>query len=223
MTDFIKELEQITDKDYILDIACRSIDKANELFDCNLFHNYKFREELAKRELTKHGRDGVELVEGVHGADFHTANTVNGEVKTITVHLDRVTPGLLNREFQFDKQNDEIRRQKTLEYDCFFFGVFHNFAPKSVISIIIDSSSGVEKLRKLLKEKQDEKVKEIEHCKSINKRLPRDTIGITINDIFAKLNDTDFELYFNQKLISVTEFNQRLENNRLPITDRYGK
>ncbi len=116
---------------------------------------------------------------GRSGFDAISAALGNVEIKTI--NAPKMTPGVLNRGFQFDKQNDPERRAATGNMDALALALFVDDRLRAIS--IVHEHEGMTALRALLRERQDAFEEKMAACRAANKRLPRDSISISMRDL----------------------------------------
>tara|TARA_Y100000592_G_scaffold87450_1_gene142031 strand:- start:1822 stop:2418 length:597 start_codon:yes stop_codon:yes gene_type:complete len=171
--------------------------------DTNLLHNYKWREVLQAGAASE-VFPGFESTPGVNGIDFTSSNVTKGELKSCKGR--KLKNGNWSKnsvKFEFDKQNDNIRRVETLRYNGLMFSMFHN--EKIVFNFVIKSPTALRQFTALATYKQQEFIKEMNQCKAANKKLPRDTIVFYYNDLLAI---TNAEYYINGKRATTAQFKQ---------------
>ena len=116
---------------------------------------------------------------GRSGFDATSAALGNIEIKTI--NAPKMTPGVLNRGFQFDKQNDPERRAATGNMDALALALFVDDRLRAVS--LVHEPEGMTALRNLIRERQDAFEEKMVACRAANKRLPRDSISISMRDL----------------------------------------
>lgn len=148
----------------------------------NVFDNYAYREYLVVDALDAAGFGPVRKLPGRTGFDATSASLGNVEIKTTNARA--LTPGVLNRGFQFDKQNDPERRATTGNMDALALALFVDDRLR-VVSLVHEPE-GMAALRTLLKERQDAFEKKMAACRAAEKRLPRDSIAISMRDLMER-------------------------------------
>jgi len=148
----------------------------------NVFDNYAYREYLVVNALDAAGFGPVRKLPGRSGFDAASAALGNVEIKT--TNAPKLTPGVLNRGFQFDKQNDPDRRATTGSMDALALALFVDDRLRAVS--LVHEPEGMAAFRDLLRERQDAFEKKMEACRAANKRLPRDSIAISMRDLFDR-------------------------------------
>jgi hypothetical protein len=149
----------------------------------NLLHNYKWRELIQKDIMTKNGIN-VKDVSGITGDDFLGKDIKKGDYKS--TKGTQLKNGHLSKaagKFEFDKQNDAIKRRKTLDYDCLFFTWFIGVEAKA--SVLIKDNETVKGFRQMAKKKLDSFVKLMETSEKEGKRVPRDSITFNYSDVIT--------------------------------------
>lgn len=91
----------------------------------------------------------------------------------------------------FDKQNDEIRRTETKEYDLLGYSAFDRETLDIRYSVYWIGRANVAKLTSLIEKYQAQKVKEIEAAQASGKRLQRDDIQIPLFEALNAVEDGD--------------------------------
>ena len=145
----------------------------------NVFDNYAYREYLVVDALDAAGFGPVRKLPGRSGFDATSAALGNIEIKTI--NAPKMTPGVLNRGFQFDKQNDPERRAATGNMDALALALFVDDRLRA--TALVHEPEGMTALRNLIRERQDAFEEKMAACRAANKRLPRDSISISIRDL----------------------------------------
>ena len=145
----------------------------------NVFDNYAYREYLVVDALDAAGFGPVRKLPGRSGFDATSAALGNVEIKT--TNAPKLTPGVLNRGFQFDKQNDPERRAATGNMDALALALFVDDRLRAVS--LVHEPEGMTALRNLIRERQDAFEEKMAACRAANKRLPRDSIAISMRDL----------------------------------------
>lgn len=149
----------------------------------NLLHNYKWRELIQKDIMTKNDIN-VKDVSGITGDDFCGKDITKGDYKSGKCSY--LKNGYLSKsktKFEFDKQNDSVKREATMKYDCLFFTWFVGVEPKA--SVLIKDNEAVNDFRQMAKKKLDSFVKLMEKKEKEGKRVPRDSITFNYNDVIT--------------------------------------
>lgn len=126
----------------------------------------------------------IKDVSGITGDDFKGEDIEKGDYKSSKGRL--LKNGYLSKSagrFEFDKQNDAIKRRKTLDYDCLFFTWFIGVEAKA--SVLIKDNEAVKDFRQMAKKKLDSFVKLMETSEKEGKRVPRDSITFNYNDVIT--------------------------------------
>jgi len=145
----------------------------------NVFDNYAYREYLVVDALDAAGFGPVRKLPGRSGFDAASASLGNVEIKTTNART--LTPGVLNRGFQFDKQNDPERRATTGNMDALALALFVDDRLRAIS--LVHEPEGMAALRNLIRERQDAFEEKMAACRAANKRLPRDSISISMRDL----------------------------------------
>lgn len=174
-----------------------------EMGEPNPFHNYRWRENLQKGILQKNGLD-IKDVSGITGDDFCGKDITKGDYKSGKGRY--LKNGCLSRsktKFEFDKQNDPVKREATMKYDCLFFSWFVEF--DCVASVLIKGEDAIKDFQKMTKQKLDAFVKLMEKCEEEGKRITRDSITF---DYYDTIEITGARYFSGDKEISLKEFKQ---------------
>ena len=108
--------------------------------------------------------------------------------------------------WEFDKQNDPIRRKETLDYTSFTFSAYIRGSMLPEFIIYINTHSGIQSIRNIIENKQKEKINEIQQAKNQSKRLSRDSIQIKIKDLLSLSQNEYVVLDKNSNIISFANF-----------------
>jgi hypothetical protein len=170
-----------------------------------LYNNY-YRQVLQANQLVDFfGGDQRDVIikewSGEIDIVIECMNIHNGEMKGIWHDKKKITKKNLGK-MRFDKQDNEHRRNAIYLYDFFMFSAF---ARLGLIKYSIWTWA-TKKLHPLIKIYQEDKLKEIEKYKSMNKRLPRDDIAIKVLDVINVLDNEDLFIIYNDKQITKEEF-----------------
>jgi hypothetical protein len=163
--------------------AIKTLQKMSKQEGQNIIHNYKWREIIQKDIMLKNGIT-VKDVSGITGDDFLGEDIKKGDYKSTKGKL--LKNGYVSTstgKFEFDKQNDEVKRKKTMDYDCLFFTWFIETEPKA--SVLIKGNQAVQGFQQKAKKKLDSFVKLMEKKEKEGKRVPRDSITFNYNDAIA--------------------------------------
>jgi len=169
----------------------------------NIMHNYKWREIIQKDIMIKNGID-IKDVSGITGDDFSGKDVKKGDYKSSKGYL--LKNGCLSRstgKFEFDKQNDQVKRQETMKYDCLFFTWFVGTSAKA--SVLIKGEEAVKDFRKMATEKLSAFVKLLEEKQKEGKRVPRDSISFNYIDV-VKINGARY--FCEETEVTLKEFKQ---------------
>jgi len=153
----------------------------------NLLHNYKWREILQLEEVSSF-YSNIKSVPGLHGSDATSDNFSSIEKKSGT--SSKLKSGLYSTSvsFEFDKQNDSIRRKQTLAYDSFIFSVIAEDTGKILLTAIAQKPKTIENINKILLSRQKDFLKELKKKQKQGKRIPRDSIKLVLPELF-KIKD----------------------------------
>ena len=153
----------------------------------NLLHNYKWREILQIEEVSPFYKN-IKSVPGLHGTDATSDNFESIESKSGTSR--KLKTGLYSKSvsFEFDKQNDSIRRQQTLKYDSFIFSVIAQNTGRILITAIAQHPEAIKSINSILLKRQKEFLKELKKKEKQGKRIPRDSIRVELSELFGIKN-----------------------------------
>ena len=174
-----------------------------EMGEPNPFHNYRWRENLQKEILQKNGLD-IKDVSGVTGDDFCGKDIKKGDYKSSKCNY--LKNGFLSRskgKFEFDKQNDPVKRKATMKYDCLLFSWFVEF--DCVASVLIKGKDAIEDFQKMTSQKLASFVKLMEKKEKEGKRVPRDSITF---DYYDTIQITGARYFSGDKEVSLEQFKQ---------------
>lgn len=172
----------------------KQMSEFKSIYKIDPFRNQKYREILISDILKNHD-ETYELKSDK--VDFITSKIKNGEAKSCKAKL--LKNGLFSLSgsvFEFDKQNDPIRRENTLKYDGFSFGIFNGNDESEILGLIfINDEQGVSFINSLIQKKQNEFIQKMEVFKKENKQVSRDSIQIHVKEIL----DCPNILLFNEE------------------------
>lgn len=143
---------------------------------------------------------------GSTGADFliKELGIYNGEMKGEWMDNKRLTLKSLGN-VRFDKQNDRIRRKAIYDYDSLIYSQFKR-SGNFVFSVIIVGLDKMKLIHPLIEDAQSKKLVEINLCESIDKRLPRDDIKISVLKLIHLLKNQDMTIIYKGEKISKEDF-----------------
>jgi hypothetical protein len=158
--------------------------QVNTKVGTNLFDNYKYREWLLVHHFNNKLKSNIILQTQRFGPDaLNDGKTV--EIKTCSlkprIFLHALSESDFKRGFEWDKQNDPKRRQETLTDQEYIFGMFAEH--KCAFAIYINNPNEVKKVHKLLRSKQSAFLKMMTECHFQNKRVSRDSIRLTLDEL----------------------------------------
>jgi len=87
------------------------------------------------------------------------------------------------------------RRIKTLEYEAFSFGIFSEDSNLPLYVIYVNTDNGLDKIREIIRSKQN---KFVSNNNDFDNTARRDTINITLEELFTKLT-RDSIIIINRK------------------------
>jgi hypothetical protein len=144
-------------------------------YSVDLLRNLKYREVIIEQTVKIFDTSYKRLSDKV---DFQSDSALNGEVKSCKFK------GFKSSKFEFDKQNDSARREKSLRYDGFAFGVFDAKDDTSLSYVLYAKSLiSVTHINELIKEKQKIFVTKMEESEKDNKQISRDVIQLKIHEL----------------------------------------
>ena len=190
---------EITELSKAIGVVLSMGDKYNQ----NFLHNYKWRE-IIQSGPASNNFPGFELTPGIYGADFSSTDVTQGELKSCKG--DKLKNGFWRThkvKFEFDKQNDNTRRQQTLEYTGLMFSMFNR--EQIVFNFVIRTPAAIAQFKNIVKKKQREFISHMNECSARGKKIPRDTIAFRYDDL---LSLTHGEYYIKGKKSTVAEFKQ---------------
>ena len=156
------------------------------------FDNYNFRQQQMGI-LMKEIWPNVELSKKRTGKDAWSLEMPileNIEMKSLS---NEPTQDPLKVSFPFDKQNDEKRRQETLEYDGFSFAVMYD--EKVRILLLVEDPQTILNIKEVIKQLQQHFIINMEKNIAAGKRVGHDAIRISFKDILV--GDNIFHLWIN--------------------------
>lgn len=169
----------------------KQISEFKSIHQIDPFRNQKYREILISDILKNHDKTYELKSDKV---DFITSKIKNGEAKSCKAKL--LKNGLFSLSksvFEFDKQNDPVRRENTLKYDGFSFGIFNGSNESEILALIfINEEKGINYINSLIQKKQNEFIQKMEIFKKENKQVSRDSIQIYVKELFDCPNITVF-------------------------------
>jgi hypothetical protein len=177
MTMKKKEIEELKN-------SIGNIVKLGNKFGVNLLHNFAYREVLVSAEIDSFFED-YKQDKRIHKEDATSKTHQKIEIKTGKSSLGKRKSGFSTSvNFEFDKQNDEIRRRESLLYDALIFSVFDPKTETPVVTAIAKYKQSVSAINKMIESKQENFLLTLQECKKANKRIPRDSISFKLPEIF---------------------------------------
>jgi len=167
-----------------------------------LIYNLGYREILQAQEV-KPFFDGFGRIKGTGGADAKAKGYKKIEAKSKKSKIMTRT-GKYNWKigFEFDKQNDKIRRDQTLQYDAFYFTVFSGETEMPLVTAIAKDSESIKSVKKVLKEEQKKFVKKLTEVTKKGKRISRDSVKVQLKQLF---DIKEVIWVINQKQVTLSE------------------
>lgn len=164
--------------------ALKTLVRLRDKFGVNLLHNFAYREVLVSSEVAPFF-EGYKQDKRIHKEDATSKTHQKIEIKTGKSSLGKRKSGFSTSvNFEFDKQNDEIRRRESLLYDALIFSVIDPKTEAPVVTAIAKDKQSVSALNKMIKSKQENFLLTLQECKKANKRIPRDSISFKLPEIF---------------------------------------
>ena len=182
--------------------ALKTIVKLEKELKRPLLYNLGYRELLQAQEV-RGFYSNFKRIKGAGGADAESKNYKRIEAKSKKSKINSQT-GKYNWKigFEFDKQNDPIRRQQTLQYDSFFFTVFSGENELPLVSAIAKDPKAVQSIKNVLKKEQGKFVKRLQEATKKGKRIGRDSVKVELKDLFGIQN---IIWVINQKKVSLSD------------------
>ena len=164
--------------------AIATMHKMSKKTGQNLLHNYKWREIIQKDIMLKNDIP-IKDVSGITGDDFvgdgDCDDIKKGDYKsTKGAELKNGYLSAKRGKFEFDKQNDPVKRKQTMKYDCLLFTWFIGVEPKA--TVLIKGDKAIKDFRQMAKKKLDSFIKLMETSEKKGKRVPRDSITFNYSD-----------------------------------------
>jgi len=162
----------INDKDLIktMDNIIILLNDFKKVYGFNPLDNYKYREIKIAEYINKFDIT-YKCNSGRKGFDFINSRTSKGESKSCILR----NKNILKAKFEFDKQNLNKRRIKTLEYEAFSFGIFSEDSNLPLYVIYVNTDNGLDKIREIIRSKQN---KFVSNNNDFDNTARRDTIII---------------------------------------------
>jgi len=170
----------------------------------SLFHNLAYRETSAVFVLQQTIEPTIVSVPGLHGVDAECIDRKSIEIKStnlsVPVYMNSKSirfKGALgaghrldhsNLVGKFDKMHSDERFARVMDYNAYIFSIFANKHLPEVV-FYIKESSGVEKIKTMLKEER-EKILKFSDTSSFKGTI----IDIKYVDVFEKLTDKELNI-----------------------------
>tara|TARA_R100001591_G_scaffold116584_1_gene133926 strand:- start:214 stop:843 length:630 start_codon:yes stop_codon:yes gene_type:complete len=156
----------------------------NEFDGVNLFYNFAYREILVSSEVESFFEE-YRQDKRVHKEDATSKSHPKIEIKTGTGNLGKRQSGFSTGvKFEFDKQNDEIRRTESVSYDALVFSIIDPNTESPAITAIAKTEKSVADINERIRLKQKDFLLILKESKKANKRVPRDSISFNVAEIF---------------------------------------
>jgi len=207
--------------DQLLTKAFECLREYHEQTGENPIDNYSFREIGAISQVQKNFNSSIERLSGRHGADAESNKYKQIEFKSCKVNPKKTIHHLRLRDcvnFQFDKQNDAARREAVMKYDAFGFHVHRYLDPDPLLLVYVDAPRSVNKIKNdLIAGKQEEVLKVFEQYKAEGRRIPRDSISISLKEIFEVCYDSDLHILVKGVTITKSELMNMFETEKITL------
>ena len=149
-----------------------------------LLYNLGYRELFQEQEVKSFYNNYQPLSKTSSGPDATSSNFKKIEAKSRKYkrksNSKRYDP---KNGFEFDKQNDPIRRRQTLEYDSYFFTAFDHEQEFPICTALALTPQAISGVRAFLKGEQAKFVKRLDEVTERGNRINRDSIRISIQDL----------------------------------------
>ena len=185
-----------------LTAALKTIVRLEKELKRPLLYNLGYRELLQSQEV-KGFYTNFKRIKGAGGADAKAKGYPKIEAKSKKSKINGRT-GKYNYRlgFEFDKQNDPIRRNQTLQYDSFFFTVFSGENELPLVTAIAKDPKSVQSIKDILRKEQGKFVKKLEEVTKKGKRIGRDSVKVELKDLFGIKG---LIWVINQKKVKISE------------------
>lgn len=174
-------------------------DKFKSKHGFNPFDNYFWREMILADKFTSLYNHNCVIYPGRTGPDAHIPSLNKSKTETKSCSGKLLKSGFLSKSQkvgEWDKQNDEIRRERTLKSDSFLFGIFDSECQGRLLFFAsVTDDSSVERITKLLGNKQQAFIIKENECRINNKRISRDSIDLNLTELLHCIDNND--VYFN--------------------------
>lgn len=167
-----------------LKTALNQLIKLEKELGQSLLYNLGYREILQAQEVKSFFKE-FKRIKGAGGADAEAEGFKKIEAKSKKSKI-MSRSGKYNWKigFEFDKQNDKIRRDQTLQYDAFYFTVFSGETEMPLVTAIAKDSVSIKSVKKALKEEQVKFIKRLAEVTKKGKRISRDSVKIQLKQLF---------------------------------------
>ncbi len=207
--------------DQLLSKAFECLRQYHEQTGENPIDNYSFREIGAIAQVKKNFNPSIERLTGRHGADATSKQFQQIEFKSCKVTPKKTIHHLRLKDcvnFQFDKQNDPVRREAVMKYDAFGFHIHRHLDPEPVLLVYVDAPRSVESIKKnLIAKKQEEAMVVFEMYETIGRRIPRDSISISLKEIFEVSHDLDLHILVKGVKLTLSELMDMFEKGEIAL------
>lgn len=182
-----------------------------------VFDNYNFRQQQMFSIMKTHWSNVVLNTQRTGKDAWSKENPVLNDIEMKTVSNDTVS-NIQNLSFPFDKQNDPKRRQTTVEYDAYVFGVLYE--EKLCIVLFAEEKRTVQHLHNLLKSLQESFIPRWDSKIAAGERGGHDAVRLCIKNML--IDDYIWHVWINKKwykniksadcLTEITKFNDSLKS-----------
>tara|TARA_E500000305_G_scaffold65011_1_gene51840 strand:- start:205 stop:840 length:636 start_codon:yes stop_codon:yes gene_type:complete len=186
----------------ILKTALNQLIKLEKELGQPLIYNLGYREVLQAQEVSPFFED-FKRIKGAGGADAKAKGYPKIEAKSKKSKImSRTDKYNWKIGFEFDKQNDKIRRDQTLQYDAFYFTVFSGDNEMPLVTAIAKNDDSIKSVKNVLKEEQKKFVKRLAEVTKKGKRISRDSVKIQLKQLFD-INELIWVI--DQKQVTLSE------------------
>lgn len=204
-------------KNNYLEKASYHLEKTIEYFTLaginSPFDNYNYRTVMVGNIICKNNIfNNFKLNVGRTGRDAYADGYENIEMKTNQLGTLSIT--LNSLEMQFDKQNDNKRREETLEYDAFISSLFIKGRINPILILIFKSKDSISYINSRIYEEQEKFVEKYKESLTGDKRI-RDNISLKPLKFLEHLKEEDVEILLYGKEISKKYFMDNIIGKRV--------
>lgn len=151
----------------------------------NPMYNQKYRDIITAFIMGKTLDPSFRIKRANKGLDYINENG-EGELKTKAVKELKKGGYSSTGNFEFEKQDEEIRRKEALECPSFTFALFDKFRPaKLILSVYFDAKDCASQFRETLRKRVDEYLLREEKWKQEGQARRRDTASVSVMDVLS--------------------------------------